>query len=347
MRTTIRDIAAAAGVSATTVSLALRNHPRISPATRERIAALAEEMGYQPDPSLLALNKYRHKRSDAQGVTTLGWINAWPNRARMYQNPNYSDYRKGAEAQARKLGYHLEEFWVDGADMTWARICDILRNRGIKGALLPPVAEHGAVIEADWSGLSVIAIGHSVSSPQFNTACSGQTEAARLAMTRLVERGFRRIGFYFQRPGNYRTDYRFMAGYLVEAYRFGLRKRIPPLICDSFTEEFHRDEFLAWVKRHQPEVILTLNSLVWDWLREENYRIPEDISIAHLALPISRQDVALAGVDQCSEVVGRKSVDLLAGLILHNESGIPDDPSQTIIKCKWVDGETMKPEDLG
>ncbi|MGE9294950.1 MAG: LacI family DNA-binding transcriptional regulator, partial [Puniceicoccales bacterium] len=240
MRTTIRDIAEAVGLSATAVSLALRNSPKVSAATRERVAALAVEMGYQPDPSLLALNKYRHQRAESSGISTLAWVNAWPNRARMYQNPNYSDYWRGAEAQAQKLGYRLEEFWVDGADMTWTRACDILRNRGIKGVILPPVAEHGATLEADWSGLSVIAIGNSVLSPLFNCVRSGQTEAARLGMFKLVERGFRKIGFYFQRPGNYRTDYRFMAGYLVEAYRFGLRKRVPPLICDSFAEEFHQ-----------------------------------------------------------------------------------------------------------
>src|SRR5262245_2742752 len=42
----LRDIARAVGVSATSVSLALRDDPRISEPTRLRIHGVAREMGY-------------------------------------------------------------------------------------------------------------------------------------------------------------------------------------------------------------------------------------------------------------------------------------------------------------
>lgn len=48
MPVTIRDIARAAGVSSSTVSRALNDHPRISVATKERIQQLAQQMGYTP-----------------------------------------------------------------------------------------------------------------------------------------------------------------------------------------------------------------------------------------------------------------------------------------------------------
>ena len=44
----ITDIATAAGVSPSTVSHALQDHPRISPARRQAIQALAQQMGYRP-----------------------------------------------------------------------------------------------------------------------------------------------------------------------------------------------------------------------------------------------------------------------------------------------------------
>jgi len=47
---TLRSLAAEAGVSPLTVSLPLRNHPRISATTGERIQQLAELRGYTPDP---------------------------------------------------------------------------------------------------------------------------------------------------------------------------------------------------------------------------------------------------------------------------------------------------------
>ena len=46
---TVRQLAELAGVSRTTISLALRNHPSISLKTRERIQQLADEHGYTSD----------------------------------------------------------------------------------------------------------------------------------------------------------------------------------------------------------------------------------------------------------------------------------------------------------
>ena len=48
-RVTLRDVAGTAGVSVSTVSRALNDDPRISTATRERLAATAETLGYVPD----------------------------------------------------------------------------------------------------------------------------------------------------------------------------------------------------------------------------------------------------------------------------------------------------------
>lgn len=48
-RPTATTISKLAGVAPSTVSRALKNHPSISPATRARVAALAESLGYRPN----------------------------------------------------------------------------------------------------------------------------------------------------------------------------------------------------------------------------------------------------------------------------------------------------------
>ena len=48
MSVSIKDIAQAAGVSPSTVSRALHDHPRISQETKTRIHELARELGYTP-----------------------------------------------------------------------------------------------------------------------------------------------------------------------------------------------------------------------------------------------------------------------------------------------------------
>jgi DNA-binding LacI/PurR family transcriptional regulator len=58
-RPTIADIAARAGVTKAAVSFALNGQPGVSAATRERILAIAEEIGFQPNSSARALTAGR------------------------------------------------------------------------------------------------------------------------------------------------------------------------------------------------------------------------------------------------------------------------------------------------
>ena len=58
-RPTIADIAARAGVTKAAVSFALNGQPGVSAATRERILAIAEEVGFQPNSAAKALTAGR------------------------------------------------------------------------------------------------------------------------------------------------------------------------------------------------------------------------------------------------------------------------------------------------
>lgn len=64
-RPTIADIAARAGVTKAAVSFALNGQPGVSDATRERILAIAQEVGFQPSSAARALTA---GRADAFGL---------------------------------------------------------------------------------------------------------------------------------------------------------------------------------------------------------------------------------------------------------------------------------------
>jgi DNA-binding LacI/PurR family transcriptional regulator len=61
-RTSLKDIAAATGMSVSTVSLALSGDLRVSAQTRQRIRAAADKLGYVRDPILasIASGRFRH-----------------------------------------------------------------------------------------------------------------------------------------------------------------------------------------------------------------------------------------------------------------------------------------------
>ncbi|MFI7010834.1 LacI family DNA-binding transcriptional regulator [Streptomyces sp. NPDC050145] len=64
-RVTIRDVAAAAGVSKGAVSIAFNHKPGLSEPTRERIFGVARELGWAPDASARSLSR---RRTDTVGL---------------------------------------------------------------------------------------------------------------------------------------------------------------------------------------------------------------------------------------------------------------------------------------
>jgi len=76
-RPTIKQVAAAAGVSTQTVSRVMNDRPDVSPETRERVLGVIEEMGYQP--SALARSLIQQK-SYTLGVVTAGLKYIGPSR---------------------------------------------------------------------------------------------------------------------------------------------------------------------------------------------------------------------------------------------------------------------------
>ena len=103
-RVTLSDVAKKAGVHVTTVSLALRNHPRLPETTRQRIQAMAEAMGYRPDPLLRALVAYRGNNIERRNTPTLAYVTNWNTRLGWKKVTAHPDSYAGAEAMANQLG---------------------------------------------------------------------------------------------------------------------------------------------------------------------------------------------------------------------------------------------------
>ena len=74
---TLQDVADRAGVHRSTVALALRDNPRISSATRQRVQAIARELGYQLNPLVAALMSARRSGNPLKHVT-LGYVTNYP-----------------------------------------------------------------------------------------------------------------------------------------------------------------------------------------------------------------------------------------------------------------------------
>ncbi|MFE6992036.1 LacI family DNA-binding transcriptional regulator, partial [Streptomyces pharetrae] len=88
-RVTIKDVAAAAGVSKGAVSLAFNHKPGVSEATRERIFAVARELGWAPNSSARSLSR--------QSVDAIGLAICRPARL-LGLEPFYMEFVSGIES---------------------------------------------------------------------------------------------------------------------------------------------------------------------------------------------------------------------------------------------------------
>lgn len=74
-KSTLADVAAAAGVSLATASKALNHQPRVSETTRAKVLAAAKQVGYITDPEPAGVPAA--ERSDSIGVVTSDLIGRW------------------------------------------------------------------------------------------------------------------------------------------------------------------------------------------------------------------------------------------------------------------------------
>lgn len=158
-RITLADIATRAGVHKTTVSLALRNHPSLPQKTRDRLIAVAAEMGYRPDPTLAALIDYRFRRHRRREDPTIAFLTHWSSRLGWQDSALHAGFHAGVLAQADHFGYQVEHFWMGEEHMTPRRMSDILTARGIRGIVLASQRCAGEEeLELDWTRFAAVKI---------------------------------------------------------------------------------------------------------------------------------------------------------------------------------------------
>ena len=350
-RVTLADVAAKAGVHVTTVSLALRNHPRLPEATRQRIQALAQKMGYTPDPLLRALVAYRGRLSGRRNTPTLAYVTNWTSRWGWKKVTAHPEFHAGAQAKAADLGYKLEHFWLGEEGMTQERLGQILYSRGINGLIIASHGrEMGDVLEFDWPNFSAVKIDYFPHRPMLHNVTNNQCDIARLAMQKVIAAGYRRIGFVMHRGWDHAVDHLWMAGFLCEQQALGARERIPAHLFpepepverwlnESAAEvEPDADPFEAWYAKYRPEVIISKASFVLPRLKAMGLSVPRDVAFVDVFLDDLKGGTA--GVRQNHETVGALAVEILAGQLQHNKFGVPTIPTTTFVEGTWFDGRS-------
>ncbi|MFH1500208.1 MAG: LacI family DNA-binding transcriptional regulator [Verrucomicrobiota bacterium] len=332
-RVAITDVAQAAGVSKMTVSRALRGERGISRETRERVQALADQLGYRPDPAVSELMG-RLRKSRITGLEPLAWLTTYEMVGGWRSNPGTCEMYRGAAEQARKLGYRLEEFSLNTPGMTPKRLSNILYSQAIRGIVMAPLLEHGSIEGISWEHFATACCGHSLLSPSLHRVSVDQFEVIRLAWRRLRERGYKRIGLCVSANDNERIGNRWHAAQLVEQESTPEMERVAPML----TDDWNAPSFLDWYRRERPDVVLSL-IVVYDWMRAAGIAVPRDCGFALLRMD---QAKAIAGIDHRFSDIGASAVSLVASELSTNQYGVPRIRQSVSVECMWRDGPTLR-----
>lgn len=333
-RVAMKDIAARAGVSLMSVSRALRNERGVSEKTRARIRKIASELGYRPNPLVGALMANLRGSRPKGAVETIAFITSHPTADGWRVSPTFQEYFYGARERAERLGFRLEEFWFHAENMPGPRLSGILRARGVRGAILCPHPVQGGRIDLRWSELAAIALGYSVQRPQLHRVTNHHLRTVRLALAKLSERGYQRIGLAMESHFDARVDHSWTSGFLGCQNQVPKEHRVPPLI----SPDLGRKRLDTWLSRYRPDAIV--GGVPLEWVLESGFSVPDELGFAHLDYHPSKGNVA--GVDQNSRAVGGAAVDLVTQQLYHNEFGLPSIPRVVMIEGQWREGPTVR-----
>ncbi len=332
---TMQQIADEAGVSRMAVSLALRNSPKISPATTERIRTIADRLHYRPNPLVSALMAQLRYQKEVKRRTKLAFVTAFPTAEGWRLPGPYVPFFEGAKKRAHVLGYDLEEWWARDPKVSESRLCEILLTRDIRGLIIAPVPM-GTTLNLAWEKFAAVAIGYSLREPAVHRASNNQFDSMALALENLSKLGYRRIGLAVSDESDQQVKRRWSAGMLIHQHYVPESDRVPMLLTTGSFEA----EFREWYLKHRPDVVLSLAWQCIKYLRDLGAQVPEDVGFAHLAR--TSEEILWAGLNQRSELVGAAAVDLIDAQLRRNEYGIPESPRISLVESVWLDGPSLR-----
>jgi len=334
-RPTIRDIAHEAGCHYSTVSLALRDHPRIPAETRARIQEIAGRIGYRPDAALAALCSYRTIKRPVREHAVLAWLTNYSHKNQWKDSACNRDYFNGAAQRAAERGYKLEAFWLAAPGMTPERMSRVLWTRRIQGVLLPP-QERCTSLQLAWENFSAVTFGYSLLHPRLHLVSNYEYRSMGTLFAELVRRDYHRVGLVNLRDHDERVDHNWLAAYLVEQQALPRKHRLPPLLLPSWDDA----AFNSWLRQHRPDVVVTKLPNVLSSLRRAGHRVPQDIGVAFHSL--DENSPGLSGMKKNSLQLGVMAVDLVVDMLHRGERGLPVRPSLHMVEGSWAEGGTLR-----
>lgn len=334
----MKDVAAALGVHQTTVSLALRNHPSIPEVTRQKVRAMADRMGYRPNPLVSALIAERKKRQPTRHGSTLGFLTCTPERHGWQHSRNYRRVHEAMVRYAPSLGYKLEEFWLHEPGMSSLRLQQILLHRGIRGLILCPLPGKMHTLDFDFTEFATVALGLTLQQPRLDQISIDHNSLMRLAVHNLQNLGYRKLGFLTSNVIDSRVSHLQLGAFLAA------RHHTPERFAPPLSYDLHQPAVIRkWLNKYRPDAVICSTASEYtffsEFLSTQQDILPEDFALICLDCVVGTDQ---GGIIQNLEAEAQAAIDLVAGRVERAQFGIPEHPRITLIDGQWQSGKWVR-----
>lgn len=332
---TLRQLADACGLSASTVSRALSGHPNVRPPVRARIEAEARRLGYHRNQLVGALMSQVRAARTARFRGNLAAVHV-PSPEQPRPRPMQQVMIDAARERAQVLGFRLDFFVLNHAEGGAAALGRMLHARGVQGVLFLYSRLTDAAAGFPWEHFASAEIDYGSTRLVQHTVAIDHHVTIYAALARLQSLGYRRIGLFIERFKDDRLLNKWTAAFRSFQETRGGIGAVPLLIAETMTP----DAFLAWFRRHQPDLVIGHVDKAVGWLREAGIPVPRRAGFFNLNW--NERGCACAGLDLRPELQGMAAVDSVVAQIHRNERGLPSDPCTVMLSGKWVDGPTIR-----
>ena len=319
-RATIADVAHAAGVSKTAVSVALSGKGRVGKQTRERVLEVAAALGWHPSQQARGLSESRSYAVGivfARDVTVLG------------ADPFFAPFIAGLEQQLGAQGYMLC-LQVDTScdeDHELALYRRLAAEGRVDGVILTDVrVDDPRMRLLAEVGLPFVSLGSPVKQKTGAVVCNDEEDAVQISLLHLAALGHREVAFV-SGPESFNHARKSRTAFMRMAPMMGIQ---PELIESDFMPATGLNAMRAILSRaERPQAIIFANSLMaiaaMKEMQDQGIRVPEDVSVMSLSdHPLADWfRPALTSISSDSVELGRLCVDQLMSLL--SKKRAPDD----------------------
>jgi len=318
---TLEEIARLAGVSRSTVSRAINNHPHVRPETRQRVLDIARRLNYQPNAAARGL---------AAGRTRILGLVIPMGVSALFTDPYFPLLIQGVSSACSALDYSVM-LWLAEPEYERRTIRQVLQSGLIDGVIVASMLMDDPLVEALLArGLPFILVGRHPTNERISYVDVDNQDAAREVVAHLLRLGYRRVAT-ITGPRNMIAGADRLEGYLAALRGRGLAPN-PALIVEGDFTEAGGYTAMKQLLPHAPDAVFAASDMMaigaLRALREAGLHVPEDIALASFDdIPAAaRTDPPLTTVRQPIQRAGVVAAETLIDMITH-----PDGQPRRII----------------